>query len=84
MQEMPIKSTFQASQRTEVLLRQLEELDISNVDLARLIDMAPSSVQRWTAGTHEPPLMLLRLLECMLTVRRFGVAVEQCFRKDWL
>jgi len=55
--------------RQQYLERQLEELDLTNVALARVAGVAPSSVQRWTAGTIEPPFMLLRLLQCMLLLR---------------
>ena len=55
--------------RQQQLERYLEELDMTNVALARMAGVAPSSVQRWTAGTIEPPLMLLRLLQCMLLLQ---------------
>lgn len=55
--------------RQQYLEHYLEELDLTNVALARLAGVAPSSVQRWTAGTIEPPLMLLRLLQCMLLLQ---------------
>jgi predicted transcriptional regulator len=56
--------------RQQQLEHYLDELDITNVGLARMAGVAPSSVQRWTAGTIAPPLMLLRLLECMVTLQR--------------
>lgn len=48
------------------LLDRLERLDLTNAALARLTGVAPSSVQRWTRGTIPPPVMLLRLLDCMV------------------
>jgi predicted transcriptional regulator len=56
--------------RQQQLEHYLEQLDLTNVALARMAGVAPSSVQRWTAGTIEPPLMLLRLLQCMLLLRQ--------------
>jgi predicted transcriptional regulator len=58
--------------RQQQLEHYLEELDITNVGLARMAGVAPSSVQRWTAGTIPPPLMLLRLLQCMLALKHIG------------
>lgn len=55
--------------RQQYLEHYLEQLDITNVALARMAGVAPSSVQRWTAGTIEPPLMLLRFLDCMLLLK---------------
>lgn len=55
--------------RQQRLEHYLEQLDLTNVALARMAGVAPSSVQRWMAGTIEPPLMLLRLLQCMLLLQ---------------
>jgi predicted transcriptional regulator len=65
--------------RQQYLERQLEELDLTNVALARVAGVAPSSVQRWTAGTIEPPLMLMRLLECMVLLHQQSTACDQLF-----
>jgi hypothetical protein len=56
--------------RTDRLEEQLTELDLTNADLARLVEVAPSSVQRWTSGTIVPPVMLIKLLDCMITLKR--------------
>lgn len=67
---------------TERLVDQLEELDITNVGLAKLVDVAPSSVQRWTRGTVDPPAMLIRLLDCMILLRRIGVDAMKASEVD--
>lgn len=67
----------------EYLEKQLEELDITNADLARMIGVAQSSVQRWTKGKIVPPLVLTRLLECMLTLKRNSQAAEAACKVSW-
>lgn len=67
----------------EYLEHQLAELDITNADLARMIGVAHSSVQRWTKGKIEPPLVLTRLLECMLTLKRNAQAGEHVCSVSW-
>ena len=70
--------------RQQQLEHYLEELDMTNVALARMAGVAPSSVQRWTAGTIEPPLMLIRLLECMSVLKRIEGLSADAQRLDWM
>lgn len=67
----------------EYLEKQLEELDITNADLARLIGVAPSSVQRWAKGKIKPPQVLTRLLEVMIVLKRNSVAAEAACSVSW-
>jgi predicted transcriptional regulator len=64
------------------LEKALEDLDLTNIDLARLAGVAPSSVQRWTAGTVDPPVMLFRLLDCMLVLQEQRQAYDD-MRQRW-
>lgn len=70
--------------RQQYLEHYLEQLDLTNVALARLAGVAPSSVQRWTAGTIEPPLVIIRFLECLTVLKRIeGLSID-AMRMDWL
>jgi predicted transcriptional regulator len=68
--------------RSEDLVDRLEQLDLTNVALARMAGVSASSVQRWVGGTTEPPLMLMRLLDCLLALKR----VEELsrLRPEWM
>lgn len=67
----------------EQLIAQLEELDITNADLARMIGVAQSSVQRWTKGKIETPLVLSKLLEALLTIKRANDAATRLIGVSW-
>lgn len=67
----------------EYLEKQLAELDITNADLARMIGVAQSSVQRWTKGKIETPLVLTKLLEALLTIRRANEAATKLVGVSW-
>lgn len=54
----------------EYLDAQLTELDITNADLARMIGVAQSSVQRWTKGKIDVPIVLTKLLSALIIIRR--------------
>lgn len=67
----------------EYLEQQLEELDLTNADLARLIGVAQSSVQRWTKGKIRPPQVLTRLLEVMIQLKRNNEAAARVCTISW-
>ena len=67
----------------EYLDKQLEELDITNADLARMIGVAQSSVQRWTKGKIEVPLVLTKLLEALITIKRANEAATKLIGVSW-
>lgn len=48
----------------------LEQLDLTNRDLARLCEVAPATVQRWLAGSGPIPMAVIRMLLLMVHVRR--------------
>ncbi len=54
----------------ERLEEQLEQLDVTNVECARLCGVSLSTVQRWLVPGTPVPLAVLRLLELMVLMRR--------------
>lgn len=50
--------------------RQLTELDLQNVELARIADVAPASVQRWLNGSSPVPRSIIVMLELMIHIKR--------------
>lgn len=54
------------------LEQQLAALDLSNVDLARMVEVSPSTVQRWLSDRVRVPTAVVKLLDCMLQLRRIG------------
>lgn len=68
---------------SEYLEQQLSELDITNADLARMIGVAHSSVQRWTKGKIETPLVLTKLLDALLIIKRSSEATSKLIGVRW-
>lgn len=67
----------------EYLDAQLVELDITNADLAKMIGVAPSSVQRWTKGKIEVPIVLTKLLDALIIIRRANDATSKMIGVSW-
>lgn len=68
---------------SERLEEQLTELDITNADLARMIGVAHSSVQRWTKGKIEVPLVLTKLLDALILIKRQHEAATKMIGVSW-
>lgn len=60
----------------DALVGMLEELDLTNADLAALCDVALSSVQRWIAGQGPIPMAVIRLCAIMVQVHRAQVICD--------
>lgn len=50
--------------------QQLTTLDLQNVELARIADVAPASVQRWLNGSSPVPRSIIVMLELMICIKR--------------
>ena len=50
--------------------KQLTQLDMQNVELARIADVAPASVQRWLNGSSPVPRSIIVMLELMICIKR--------------
>ena len=48
---------------------QLAQLDMQNVELARIAGVAPTSVQRWLGGQVPVPRMVVVMLQLMIHIR---------------
>jgi len=50
--------------------KQLTQLDMQNVELARIADVAPTSVQRWLNGSSPVPRSIVVMLELMIHIKK--------------
>ena len=49
--------------------KQLTQLDMQNVELARIADVAPASVQRWLNGSSPVPRSIIVMLQLMIHIK---------------
>lgn len=52
------------------LAKLLDDLDLANVDAARICCVSEATVYRWLNGKAAVPMVVLRLLSLMLQLRR--------------
>ncbi len=59
--------------------RLLDQLELTQMDAARFLRVAPRSMRRWVLGEVEPPFAVTALLEVMAARRVSPEAVERLF-----
>ena len=68
--------------KSEMLSILLEELELTNTELARLCEVYPATVQRWLAGSHPIPMSVIRMCGLLELVRRNDM-LPDCWPGDW-
>jgi hypothetical protein len=68
--------------KSEMLSLLCEELDLTQMELARLCEVDPATVQRWLAGSHPIPMAVIRMCGLLELGRRRNM-LPDCWPGDW-
>jgi hypothetical protein len=68
--------------RSEMLSILLEELELTNTELARLCEVPPATVQGWRSGAEPIPMAVVRMCG-LLELGRRNDMLPDCWPGDW-